>query len=134
MTAFAPQVDFVTRAGLLKILKRLYIRFFSHTETADDLAENTRILFSNLDDYIDGKGICKDMPQYIDAISDQMYCNGETPDLIIVYNGIMPLASTTLPPLFKLAYHNLSICLNSASCKQLFSVFSNTLTQEVREE
>ena len=57
MTAFAPQVNFVTRAGLLKILKRLYIRFFSHTETADSLAENTRILFSNLDDYCHGRCI-----------------------------------------------------------------------------
>ena len=129
MTAFAPQVDFVTRAGLLKILKRLYIRFFSHMETADNLAENTRILFSNLDDYIDRKGICKDMPQYIDAISDQTRRDGETPDPIVVYDGITPLASTTLPPLFKLAYHILSICPNSASCERLFSAFGNTLTK-----
>src|ERR1700735_4439128 len=69
------------------------------------------------------------MMQYIDAISDQTCCNGESPDPIVVYDGITPLTSTTPAPLFKLMYHILSICPNSASCKWLFRIFSNTLTK-----
>ena len=128
-STFAPQVHFLMHAGVLVILKRLYHRFFSHLEHADNLAENTWQLFSNLDNYLAGKCICGDMPQYIDAISDQTCCNRESPDPIVVYNGITPLTGATPPPLFKLAYHILSICPNSASCKRLFSIFGNTLTK-----
>ena len=111
------------------LLTCLYRCFFSHTETADDLAENTWLLFSNLDNYFRGKGICADMPQYVEAISNQTRHDRNSPDPIMVYDGITPLVSTTPPPLFKLAYHILSICPNSASCEWLFSIFGNTLTK-----
>ena len=69
ISPFSPQLQFLLRAGIFLLLKRLYCRFFSHTETADDLAENMWLLFSNLDDYFGGKGICADMPQYCYAIT-----------------------------------------------------------------
>jgi hypothetical protein len=104
----------------------LYQHFFSITETAEDYEENMRQLFSNIEDYFAGSGICADMTP---AINDEAQRNGISPDPLIVYHGISPIASSTLPPLFKLAYHILSICPNSASCERLFSVFGNTLTK-----
>ena len=101
ISAFAPQVHFLMHTGVLVIPKCLYHHFFSHLETADNLAENTWQLFSNLDYYLVGKGICGDMTQYIDAISDQTCCNGESPDPIVVYDGITPLTGTTPPPLLR---------------------------------
>jgi hAT family C-terminal dimerisation region len=69
------------------------------------------------------------MTQYVSAIDEEAQRNGVSPDPIIVYHGISPIASTSPPPLFKLAYHILSICPNSASCERLFSIFGNTLTK-----
>src|SRR5277367_2002163 len=99
-------------------MKHLYRRFFSITETAEDYEENMRQLFSNVEDYFAGSGICADMAQYVSAINDETARNGISPDPLIVYHGIGPIASSAPPPLFKLAYHILSICPNSASCER----------------
>jgi hypothetical protein len=127
--AFSAQVRFLTRAGVLALMKRLYQRFFSITETTEEFDENMRQLFSNIEDYFSGSGICADMTQYVSAINDEAQRNGISPDPLMVYHGISPIASSTPPPLFKLAYHILSICPNSASCERLFSIFGNTLTK-----
>jgi len=108
---------------------RLYKRFFSATETAQDLTENLRLLFINIENYFSGEGICADMSTYVDAIDQQARHEGVSPDPITIYQGISPISSPTVPPLFRLAYHILSICPNSASCERLFSVFGNTLTK-----
>lgn len=126
--AFSPQANFLTRAGVLGLIKRLYRRFFSISETPEELEENIRQLFSNVDNYFTGRGICTDMNQYITAVSDEAQHNGVSPDPITVYDGISPIIDISPPPLFKLAYHILSICPNSASCERLFSVFGNILT------
>jgi hypothetical protein len=126
---FSPQVPFLTRAGVLSLMKRLYLRFFSVTETTNELSEHTQQLFSNLEDYLGGRGICAEMTQYIDAISEETRRTGISPDPVMVYHGISPIVAGSLPPLFKLACHVLSICPNSASCERLFSVFGNTLTK-----
>jgi hypothetical protein len=39
-TAFFAEVPFLTRAGVLALMKRLYQRFFSITETSEALKEN----------------------------------------------------------------------------------------------
>jgi hypothetical protein len=127
--AFSAQVRFLTRAGVLALMKRLYQRFFSITDTTEEFEENMQRLFSNVEDYFAGSGICADITQYVSAINDEAQRNGISPDPLMVYHGISPIASSTPPPLFKLAYHILSICPNSASCERLFSVFGNTLTK-----
>ena len=127
MAAFSPQVQFLTQAGVLSLMKHLYQCFFSIMETAEDYEENMQQLFSNVEDYFAGSSICADMTQYVSAINDEAQCNGLSPDPLIIYHGISPIASSTPPLLFKLPYHILSICLNLASCKRLFSVFRNTL-------
>jgi hypothetical protein len=38
---FSPQVPFLTRAGVLSLMKCLYLRFFSVTETTNKLSEHT---------------------------------------------------------------------------------------------
>ena len=128
--AFSPQAPFLTRAGILGLMKRLYRRFFSITESPEELDENIRQLFSNVEDYFSGtpKGVCSDMNQYISAVNDEAQRNGVSPDPTTIYDGISPIVSVSPPPLFKLAYHVLSICPNSASCERLFSVFGNILT------
>jgi hypothetical protein len=68
MSTFSSQAHFLTRAGILVLMKRLYRQFFSITETPEELEINTRRLFQNLGDYFDGRGICVDMNQYISAI------------------------------------------------------------------
>jgi hypothetical protein len=128
-SAFSPQLPFLTLAGVLSLLTRLYKCFFSPMETAEQLAANTQLLFSNVQDYFSGKGICADMASFSNSIDNDARSNGESPDPLSVYAGISPISRTTLPPLFKLAYHILSICPNSASCERLFSVFGNTLTK-----
>jgi len=128
ISVFSSRVPFLTRAGVLALMKRLYSRFFSVTET-DDLARQMQELFANLDDYFEGRGICADMAQYAASIDEHARSIGESPDPTTVYHGISPIISTSLPPLFKLANHILSICPNSASCERLFSVFGNTLTK-----
>ena len=128
-SAFSAQLPFLTRAGVLSLMKRLYHRFFSPNETAEELAENMRRLLSNIEDYFSGRGICADMDSYATSIEDNSREHGESPDPLSVYNGISPISRAASPPLFKLAYHILSICPNSASCERLFSVFGNTLTK-----
>ena len=128
-SAFSARLPFLTRAGVLSLLKRLYHRFFSPNETAEELAENTRRLFSNVEDYFSGRGVCADMDSYANSIDEDSRDRDESPDPLSVYNGISPISRATSPPLFKLAYHILSICPNSASCERLFSVFGNTLTK-----
>ena len=129
-TAFSPQVPFLTQAGVLMLLKRLYQRFFSVSETPVELDKHMRQLFSNIEDYFGGVGICANMVPYISDLNDRTQHTGESPDPVAVYKGISPITSTTPPPpLFKLAYHILSICPNSASCERLFSIFGNTLTK-----
>jgi hypothetical protein len=107
---FSPQVPFLTRAGVLSLMKRLYLCFFSVTETTNELSEHTQQLFSNLEDYLGGRGICAEMTQYIDAISEETRHTGISPDPVMVYHGISPIVAGSLPPLFKLACHVLSIC------------------------
>jgi hypothetical protein len=128
-TAFSIHLHFSTRAGVLTIMKRLYQCFFSITETTEEFEENMRRLFSNVDDYFDGSGICADLTQYVTAMNDEAKRNGISPDPLKVYHGLSPIAGSTPPPLFKLACHILSICPNSASCERLFSIFGNTLTK-----
>jgi hypothetical protein len=110
-------------------LTRLYKHFFSPTETAEELAENMWLLFSNIQDYFSGNGICADMVSYANSIDEDASIHGKPPDPLSVYTGISPIALAASLPLFKLAYHILSICPNSASCEWPFSVFSNTLTK-----
>jgi hypothetical protein len=38
---FSPQVPFLTQAGVLSLMKCLYLRFFSVTETTNELSEHT---------------------------------------------------------------------------------------------
>jgi hypothetical protein len=127
--AFCPSLPFLTQAGILSLLRRLYKHFFSPTETAEDLAENMQLLFTNAEDYFAERGICADMPTYADSIEKEARDHGKSPDPIEVYHGISPISCIAPPPLFKLTYHVLSICPNSASCERLFSVFGNTLTK-----
>ena len=127
-SAFSSQAPFLTRAGILALMKRLYRRFFSIKETPEELEDNIRRLFSNVEDYFSGRGICADMNQYVAAVNDEAQNNKVSPDPITVYHGISPIVDDSPPPLFKLAYHVLSICPNSASCEHLFSVYGNILT------
>ena len=57
-------------------MKSLYQCFFSITETTEDFKENMRQLFSNVEDYFAGSGICADMTQYVSAINDKAQRNG----------------------------------------------------------
>jgi hAT family C-terminal dimerisation region len=109
-------------------MKRLYTRFFSISEQDDELTENLWQLFSNLEGYFDGTGICEGLSNYVVAIEDDAKCLNDSPDPIMVYKG-MSIEGEHPPPLFKLAYHILSICPNLASCERLFSIFGNTLTK-----
>ena len=128
-SAFCPSLPFLTRAGVLALFRRLYERFFSITETAEELAENLQALFGNSQEYFAGEGICADMALYAEAVETEATAKHKSPDPVEVYHGISPLSSIASPPLFKLAFHVLSICPNSASCERLFSVFGNTLTK-----
>lgn len=129
VAAFAARVPFLTRAGVLELMKRLYRRFFSVTESATQLDQHLLQLNSNLEDYLNGTGICESMGQYILTVSEEAWIGRVSPDPVAVFRGISPIAASVPPPLFKLAYHILSICPNSASCERLFSVFGNTLTK-----
>ena len=112
------------------MMKRLYRRFFTGTETPDELDHHTQQIFTNISDYLDGNGICHSMKDYLTDAEEYARLQKVSPDPIEAYNAIKPLArGAVLPPLFKLAYHILSICPNSASCERLFSVFGNTLTK-----
>jgi hypothetical protein len=122
-------VPFLTQAGALALMKCLYQCFFSIAEISEALKEILQQLFSNVEDYFTGCGICTDMMQYVSAINNKAQHNGVSPNLIMVYHSIGPIASTSPPPLFKLTYHILLICPNSASCECLFSIFRNTLTK-----
>lgn len=128
-TTFSAEVHFLTCAGVLALMKCLYRCFFSTIETPEEFEKNMQQLFSNMEDYFSGRGICADMTQYISAINDEAQHSGVSPDLLMVYDGISPIVNITLPPLFKLAYHIFSICPNSASCERLFSIFGNMLTK-----
>ena len=125
---FSSQTRLLTRANILSLMKRLYTRFFSISEQDNELQENLRQLFLNLECYFDRTGICKGLSNYVVAIKDDAKRLNDSPDPIMVYKG-MSIEGECPPPLFKLAYHILSICPNSASCECLFSVFGNTLTK-----
>ncbi|KAI9442952.1 ribonuclease H-like domain-containing protein [Lactarius indigo] len=126
--AFSPRVSFLTRAGVFTLLKRLYQRFFSITESPDQLSANINTLFTNIQDYFSEHG--GDLAAYAGPIKDRAQANGVSPDPVELYEGMVPITAGSPPtPLFKLALHILSICPNSASCKRLFSVFGNTLTK-----
>jgi hAT family C-terminal dimerisation region len=131
VTPFSSQSDFLAPANILALLKRLYSRFFSVTEREDELKENMMQLYSNLDEYFKGTGICKNLVSWAEAVEEHAKHSRSSPDPISVYNGLWPPGrdSPPPPPLFKLAFHILSICPNSASCERLFSVFGNTLTK-----
>lgn len=126
---FSAEANFLTRAGIFGLMKRLYRHFFSITETPEELESNLRQLFLNVEDSFNEHGICADMSQYASAVNDASKQEGVSPDPITVYEGISSMVDDSPPPLFKLAYHILSICPNSASCERLFSVFGNTLTK-----
>ncbi len=128
-TTFSPWVPFLSRAGVLGLMKHLYRHFFSVMETTKELDENLQQLFVDVEAYFGGSSICADMAEYISNLNIQAQCKGESLDSVEVYKGVSPIVGVTPPPLFKLAYHILSICPNSASCKWLFSVFGNTLTK-----
>ena len=128
ISPFSRQTRLLTRAGILLLLKRLYTRFFSSTEQADKLQENLRQLYSNLDNYFENKGIFSDLSEYAIAVEDEAKSGNCSPDPVVIYTGLS-IPNEPPPPLFKLAFHILSICPNSASCERLFSVFGNTLTK-----
>ena len=117
-----------SQASILSLLKRLYQRFFSTVERADELEESLRQLYYNLEEYLEGTGICEGLADYAVDVENQAKQTGSSPDPLKVYKGISSINGCP-PPLFKLANHILSICPNSASCERLFSVFGNTLTK-----
>jgi hypothetical protein len=125
---FSLQTRLLTQANILSLMKQLYTCFFSISEQDDELKENLQQLFSNLEGYFDETGICEGLSNYIVAIKDHAKLSNYFSDPIMVHKGIS-IKGEQPPPLFKLAYHILSICPNSASCKHLFSVFGNMLTK-----
>ncbi|KAH9023573.1 hypothetical protein EDB83DRAFT_2527307 [Lactarius deliciosus] len=134
---FSLQVSFLTRAGMFTLLKRLYQRFFSITESPDQLAANINTLFTDVQNYFGNDG--GDLAVYAGPIKDRAQAKGKSPDPVKLYEGMIPIpwtagdtpSSHSVPtlPLYKLTLHILSICPNSASCEQLFSIFGNTLTK-----
>ena len=61
VTLFSSQLEFLAPANILALLKCLYSRFFSVTEQEDELKVNMMQLYSNLDEYFKGTGICKNL-------------------------------------------------------------------------
>ena len=50
--------------------------FFSIMDTVEEYEGNLQQLFSNVEDYLAGTGICADITQYVSAIYDEAQRNG----------------------------------------------------------
>ncbi|KDQ23516.1 hypothetical protein PLEOSDRAFT_1049064, partial [Pleurotus ostreatus PC15] len=118
---FRQTVQWLSLAGVLSLLTRVYCRVFQ-------VATSPPQLFDNLQDFFNNQGTYKELQSYAEVVSNEAQRNNHPLDPRKVYNGIKPLGGDH-PPLSKLALHLLSICTNSASCERLFSVFGNTLTK-----
>ena len=128
VTPFSSQSEFLAPANILMLLKHLYSRFFSVTEQEDKLKVNMMQLYSNLDEYFKGTGICKNLVSWAAAVEDHTKQEGFSSDPISVYSGLWPPEPDTppSPPLFKLACHILSTssstCLRHGSLASLLTV------------
>ena len=103
ISPFSRQTQLLTWAGILLLLKRLYTRFFSSTEQANELQENLWQLYSNLDNYFENKGIFSDLSGYAIAVEDEAKSGNCSPDPVVIYMGLS-IPNEPPPPLFKLAF------------------------------
>lgn len=115
-------VDFTTLAGILHLLKKLYVRFFGELTVAED-----QQMYDELQDYLHDTGRFKGSAALVKNMCAAARAQGRHPDPLPMWAGTQHASRPT--PLAKLAKRLFSVCVNSASCERLFSMFGVTLSR-----
>jgi hypothetical protein len=115
-------VDFTTLAGILHLLKKLYGRFFGELTVAED-----QQMYDELQDYLHDTGRFRGSAALVKNMCASARAQGQHPDPLPMWAGTQHASRPT--PLAKLARRLFSVCVNSASCERLFSMFGITLSR-----
>ncbi|KAF9219566.1 hypothetical protein BS17DRAFT_855354 [Gyrodon lividus] len=114
------KISLTTRAGLVALFGRLWLQFYKENALTE--------LFTDLEGYLTSSGDFAYMNMYKNSFLAHSEATHTPVDALDIWSASLH-PSTEPRPLHKIARCLLSICPNSASCKQLFSVFGGILTK-----
>ncbi|KAI9457904.1 hypothetical protein HD554DRAFT_2029816, partial [Boletus coccyginus] len=114
------KIFLTTCGGLAALFNCLWLRFYEEGAPVE--------LFTDLEHYLTSSGDFTHMNMYKNSLLAHVEATGKPVDALDVWNALSHPGSKSRP-LHQIACCLLSICPNSASCKQLFSTFGGILTK-----